>query len=179
MEAPMHRRSGYTTVTGTPGQTKWLRRELRIFTGSEHATVLEHESDQETRDKHETRQARTEDLRGVTATTNLDADVNLLELVVADEEHRLENLVPHGLRQEAINGVSVHVEDTLPPLAVRDRDGILLQNTNTEHGSPYERGCARSNNALRASTNSSDELVYQKPQTTGGHACPTASRSTI
>ena len=138
MEAPMHRRSGYTTVTGTPGQTKWLRRELRIFTGSEHATVLEHESDQETRDKHETRQARTEDLGGVTATTNLDADVNLLELVIANEEHGLEDLVPHGLREETIDGVSVDIQDTLPPLAVRDRNGILLQTANTEQSREHE-----------------------------------------
>lgn len=73
----------------------------------------------------------TEDLGGVTATTYTHADVNVLELVVADEEHRLENLVPHRLREETVNGVSVDVKDTLSPLAVRDRDGILLQSANT------------------------------------------------
>ena len=71
----------------------------------------------------------TKDLRGVTAAAHLDADVNVLELVIADEEHRLKNLVPHGLRQKTINGVSVHVKDTLSPLAVRDRDGIFLSYT--------------------------------------------------
>ena len=73
----------------------------------------------------------TEDLRSVTATAYLDADVNLLELVVANEEHGLEDLVPHGLREETINRVSVDIQDTLSPLAVRDRDGILLKSANT------------------------------------------------
>jgi len=72
----------------------------------------------------------TEDLRGVTTATHFHADVNVLELVVADKEHGLEHLVPHGLREEAINGVSVDVQDTLSPLAVRDRDGIFLQRRN-------------------------------------------------
>jgi len=73
----------------------------------------------------------TEDLRSVTATAYLDADVNLLELVVANKEHGLEDLVPHGLREETINRVSVDVQNTLSPLAVSDRNGILLKSANT------------------------------------------------
>lgn len=73
----------------------------------------------------------TEDLGSVTTTAHLHADVNVLELLVANEENGLEDLVPHGLREEVINGVSVDVQDTLTPLAVRDRDGIFLKSVHT------------------------------------------------
>ena len=88
--------------------------------------------------KDKTERELTEDLGGVTTTTHADADVNVLELVVANEEHRLENLVPHGLREEAIDGGSIDVKDTLSPLAVRDRDGVLLQSTNTTQRTHHE-----------------------------------------
>ena len=74
----------------------------------------------------------TKDLGDVTAATYTHANINLLELVVADKEDGLEDLVPHRLREEAINGVAVDVNHTplvlrLCSLAVRDCDGIFLK----------------------------------------------------
>jgi hypothetical protein len=85
----------------------------------------------------------TEDLGGVTTAAYFHADVNVLELVVANKEHGLEDLVPHGLREEAINGVSVDVEDTLALFAVRDGDGILLQRRNKTQRTHNERAIAQ------------------------------------
>lgn len=81
----------------------------------------------------------TEDLGGVTTAAYFHADVDVLELVVAHKEHGLKDLVPHGLREEAINGVSVDVQDTLSLFAVRNRDGILLHRRNTTQRTHNER----------------------------------------
>ena len=74
----------------------------------------------------------TKDLGDVTAAAYTHANINLLELVVADKEDGLEDLVPHRLREETIDGVAVDVNHTplvlrLCSLAVRDCDGIFLK----------------------------------------------------
>jgi len=66
------------------------------------------------------------DLRGVTTSPNADADVDVLELLSADEKNRLEDLVTQGFRLEELDGVTVHLQETIPLLAVSNGDSVLL-----------------------------------------------------
>jgi hypothetical protein len=65
-------------------------------------------------------------LGGVTTTPDPHADIDLLELVRAHEQHRLEDLVAESLRLEKLDGVAVDLQDALSALAVRDGNRVLL-----------------------------------------------------
>jgi hypothetical protein len=62
----------------------------------------------------------------VTASLDTDADVNTLELFPADKQHRLEDLVPQGLRLKELDRVAVDLQNADTLLAVCHSDRIFL-----------------------------------------------------
>ena len=74
-------------------------------------------------------------LRGVPAPPHPHADVNLLELIRADEQHRLEDLVTEGLRLEKLDRVPINLQNALATLAMRDGDRIFLDGGQREEES--------------------------------------------
>ena len=66
------------------------------------------------------------DLCGVTTTLDADADIQVGELLGAEQQHGLQDLHAEGLGLHQVHGVAVHTEDTLALLAVCHCGGVTL-----------------------------------------------------
>jgi len=66
------------------------------------------------------------DLRGVTTTADADADVDVGELVEADDEERLVDLEAEDLGSDVLEGSAVNLDKTVASLAVGDGGSRLL-----------------------------------------------------
>ena len=62
----------------------------------------------------------------MTTTLDADADIQVGELLGAEQEHGLEDLHAEGLRLHQVDGVAVDAQDTLALLAVGHSGGVAL-----------------------------------------------------
>lgn len=65
-------------------------------------------------------------LRDITTTADTDTDVNALEGVLAEDEHRLEDLEAEELRLDELDGAAVDADEALALLADGDCDRCSL-----------------------------------------------------
>jgi hypothetical protein len=70
--------------------------------------------------------ALTVDLAGETTTANADTDVNVGELLLAQEQQGLQDLVTQHGRLNGLNRGTVHTDQTRAALAMSNGDGMAL-----------------------------------------------------
>jgi ABC-type transporter Mla subunit MlaD len=73
---------------------------------------------------------RTVNLRSVTTTLDTDTNVDVRNLVLANEEDRLVDLVPQDLGLRKLDGGSIELDQTLAALDVSDSSGGFLESMN-------------------------------------------------
>ena len=66
------------------------------------------------------------DLRSVSTTLDLDANIHILEPGLAEEKHGLVRLYAKNFGLKALEGLAVDLDETAAALAVSDSDGRLL-----------------------------------------------------
>ena len=65
-------------------------------------------------------------MAGVTPAPDADADVDIVEPGLAQEQQWLQNLVPEDGRLDGFNGRTIDPHHAVAALAVRDRHGVAL-----------------------------------------------------
>lgn len=71
------------------------------------------------------------DLRSVTTTLDTDADINVGEALLAQDEDRLKDLQAEDLGLDQLQGNTINTNQTLASLAMSDGSGGFLERTDT------------------------------------------------